>query len=323
MPNPEIIVKSEGKAKWLNAAKAGAAVQIIPLTQGGMRASVTRHQQAVMNDDGSFNHWKTTQEPDTSVTLSFLWRNAAGALLNNAANGFEIKDAGKSAAYGTLSWEAASGGIVDVWNFPNMTLMSYTISTAREGLSCELTFAGVGEPTFGAVTLAGTEVVSTNTEIMVAAETYAKWKGIGKGAVASTVKTLGFIGVSGSWRLSVSFQKLIVRNSAGQFSHVKSVGDAQSALSITKMIQDYQTELLADDQDGFATKGQTGAVKSTAQGTIAVEGRYADGTTIESIQLSAAVLSSYGRNPGREGDTLDLSFTKIGLPTFAAATLAA
>lgn len=322
MPNPEIITKNEGKAKWLNATKTGAAVQIIPLTQGGMRASITRHQQAVMNDDGTFSHWKTLQDPDVSVTLSFLWRNAAGALLNDAANGFEVKDAGKSAAYGTLSWEAASGGIVDVWNFPNMTLMGYRLSTAREGLACELTFAGVGEPTFGSATINGTEVASTNTEIMVGAETYAKWKGIGKGLVASTVKTLGFVGVSGSWNLSVQYQKKIVLNSAGQFSHVKSLGDPQCSLSITKLIQDYQTELLSDDQDGFNTKGMTGSVKSTAQGTIAVEGKYADGTTIESIQLPAAVLTSYGRTPGKDGDTLDLSFSKIGAPTFAAATLA-
>lgn len=322
MPNPEIIVKSEGKVKWLNATKTGAALQIIPLTQGGISVSVTRYQQAVLKDDGTFDHWKTTQDPDTSVRLSFLWRDALGALLNDAANGFEVKDAGKSCAHGTLSWDANSGGVSDVINVPNLTLMSYTVSTAKEGLMCELTFAGVGEPTFASAALAGTEVASTNAEIMVAAETYVRWKGIGKGAVASTAKTLGYVGVEGSWRLSVTYQKRVVRNSAGQFSHWKRLSDPQTSASVTKMYQDYQTELLSDDQDGFLTRGQTGAVKSTAQGTLALEGRYGDGVTLESIQLANAIQRSWGVNPGREGVALDMSFEKIGAPTFAAATLA-
>lgn len=317
MANSEVVVKAEGLIKWLNASKTGATAQTLALNKGGLRASATLPKTIIQTDAGAFSHAKQTQAPDTSVTISALYRDKLGNLLGSAtANGFEIKDAGVSCPYGTIYHEAAygAGPSYDVLNFPNLTLMGYSISSGTDGNIIELRFAGVGDWTETTAQVSSSAITPGNAEAMIQAETYVRWKAPG---ATSAAKTLGFI--KGGWRLSVDFRKAVVRKTDGTFSHWKTLGDPTWSLSVTQLYQDAATNYLNDTTHGFDVKGSG---KTVAVGTVAVEGTFADGLTLESIQLPNATLMSRNFSQAEDGNTLELAFSGMGAPTFASATLA-
>lgn len=312
MPNSQVVVKKEGLIKWTNASKTGAANQTLALNKGGIKITTNRPRAIITTDAGVFSHMKQPQDPDTSVTISALYRDKAGSLLDNAANGFEVADSGISCPMGTLYHEAAYGASsFDVINVANVTLMGYTLTSAPDGVMIELRFAGVGEPTYGTAAVATNAITPGNTEAMVAAETYVRFK-----APGGTPATLGFI--KGGWRLEVNYNKTLVRKTDGTFSHGKKLRDPSWSLQVTQLYQDATTNLLADATNGYGKKA-TGV--TVPVGTIAVEGTFADGTTLESIQCPNATLTSWDFSQAEDGDPLVLNFAGMGLPTFASATL--
>lgn len=316
MPNSEIIVKPEGKLMWHNQNKTGATPKILELTKGGMKIQVARSLVPILKDNGLLDHWKKTQDPEANVSISMLYRDKLGSLLGDAAGGFEDKDAGVSTPFGILYHEAVSNGITDVIAVPGMTLMGYNLSSAADGNTIELNFQGVGEPTFSASAVASSGAITLgNTEVMVQSETYVRWKSGGAGAPVA--KTLGFI--NGGWKLAVTFKKMLVRKTDGTFSHAKVLAAPTWTLTVTQMYQDSATNLLSDATNGYGNKA-TG--KSVPFGKIAVEGKFGDGTTLESIQLDNAVLSGWNFSQAEEGNPLELTFQGVGAPVFASATLA-
>ncbi|MNX46282.1 hypothetical protein D3C86_768210 [compost metagenome] len=317
MPNPEIIVKPEGKLIWHNQSKTGAKPKILELNKGGLRAQVTKHLVTILKDDGSLDHWKKTQEPEIAVTLSMLYRDRLGSLLGATPMGFEDKDAGVSTAFGNIYHQGNSGGIIDVLGYPNVTLMGYTIASAADGNMIDLSFQGIGEPTNAAAAVADQEALTLgNVEAMVAAETYVRWKSGGAGAPVA--KTLGF--TNAGWRLSVQYQKVLVRKTDTTFSHAKVIGVPTWDLTVNQFYQDGTTNLLFDAVSGYGNKA---AGKTVPFGTIAVEGLLAAGSgALESIQLANAVLTNWDFSQANEGNPLALTFRGVGAPDFLAATLA-
>lgn len=316
MANSEIIVKPEGKLIWHNLSKTGAKPKILELTKGGLRAQVNKYLIAILKDDGSLDHWKKTQESDIALTISMLYRDKLGSLLGDTSMGFEDKDSGVSTAFGNIYHQGGSGGIIDVLGYPNVTMMGYTIASAADGVMIDLNFQGVGEPTNDDEAVADQEAITLgNTEVMVAAETYVRWKSGGAGTPA--VKTLGF--TNAGWRLSVQYQKLLIRKTDTTFSHAKVVGVPTWDLTVNQFYQDGTTNLLFDATNGYGVKA-TG--KTVPFGKIAVEGLLAAGSgALESIQLANAVLTNWDFSQANEGNPLALTFKGIGAPEFKSATL--
>ncbi len=317
MPNPEIIVKPEGKLIWHNKTVALAKPKILELTKGGIRTQVTRSLVAILKDDGSLDHWKKTQETEFTVAISMLYRDKLGSLLGSTPMGFEATDPGVSTAFGNIYHQGNSGGVVDVLGYENATLMGYSIASAADGNMIDLNFQGVGEPTNSAIAVADAEAITLgNAEAMVAAETYVRWKSAGAGAPVA--KTLGF--TNAGWRLSVQYQKLLIRKTDTTFSHAKVVGVPTWDLTVNQFYQDGTTNLLFDAVSGYGNKA---AGKTVPFGKIAVEGLLAaGGGALESIQLDNAVLTNWDFSQANEGNPLALTFKGVGLPNFAAETLA-
>ncbi len=314
MPNPEIIVKTEGKLIWLNKSKTGAVPKILELNQGGIRISAPKSIVPILNDNGTLNHWKKTQEPETTVNLSMLYRDKLGSLLGDTPMGFQDKDAGVSTAFGDLYHQGDSGGITDVLGMPFVTLSSYTISSAPEGNTLELAFRGIGEPTNDDEAIALAEAITLgNPEVIVAAESYIRWLSSGAGAPAA--RTLGF--TNAGWRLTVNFNTLLVRKTDTTFSHAKVNGPPTWDLTVNQFYQDGVTNLLFDTVNGYGVKA---AGKSVPFGTIAVESMLAAGG-VESIRLADAVLTQWDFSQAAEGNPLALTFRGIGAPQFLAASL--
>ena len=315
MPNPEIIVKTEGKLIWHNKSKTGSVPKILELNQGGIRISAPKSIVPILNDDGTLNHWKKTQEPETSVNVSMLYRDRLGSLLGATPMGFEDKDAGVSTAFGDLYHQGSSGGIIDVIGTPNVTLASYNISSAAEGNSIDLAFRGIGEPSNSAVAVALAEAITLgNPEVIVAAESYVRW--LSGGAGAPTARTLGF--TNAGWRLTVNFNTLLVRKTDTSFSHAKAMVPTWD-LTVNQFYQDGVTNLLWDTVNGYGVKA---AGKSVPFGTIAVEGTLATGG-LESIRLANATLTQWDFSQAAEGNPLALTFRGIGAPQFLTASLGA
>lgn len=314
MANSEIQVKNEGVISWLNTSLTSATVKTLALNKGGLKLTVNRPRAIIKNDAGAYDHQKQPQAPDTNLTISALYKDKLGALLTSSATaGFEVADAGVTCPTGTITHVASYGATTtyDRISVANLTLMGYTISSAADGNTIELKFQGVGEPTEDTTNVTPVAISGGNTEAMVQAETYVRFK-----APGGTAQTLGFI--QGGWRLSVDFHKSPKRKNDGTFGHFKKVSDPTWSLQVTQLYQDATTNLLADTTNGYGVKA-TG--KSVPVGTLAVEGKFADGTTLESIQLPNGSLTSWDFSQAEDGNPLVLNFAGMGAPTFASATL--
>lgn len=322
MANSEIALLTESVVKWL-PNKAGATAITLGLVRS-VRVQVDRNYQDVEKTNGDFDHAKKLQDPRVSAGFTINYRDHANAYLGSAANGFNDKDATVSVAAGSLIIDTLlPDGTYDSSKVTNGTLMSFTRRSTGE---IEFNLEAYGEPALGAAATTASAVAATgNPEIIVQPETYIKWKTdyIQQGVdPAPSVKTLGFVG--GGWDYSVTFNKVPVFNNNGTFSHWKQPRKPRFTVNINKMYQDYATELLgpsattAGNNSGF---NQLKVGQTVPTGTLSVEGKHADGTTLDVTQFAKAKLQSWGRTLG-DPDTLNLTFNGIGSPTFGAATLA-
>lgn len=318
--NSEVALLTESVVKWL-PNKTGATAITLGLVRS-VRLQVDRNLQDVEKTDGDYDHAKKLQDPRVSVGFTINYRDHANAYLGSAANGFAEKNSTQSVPDGTLYIETLQpDGTYDKSSVAKATLMSFTRRSTGE---IEYSLESYGEPTLANGTATSAAAVSTanNPEIIVQPETYIKWK-TDSTTGTPAVQTLGF--VSGGWDYSVTFNRIPVFNNNGTFSHWKEPRKPRYSLNVNKMYQDYATELLmphAASGTGNATSGfnQLKAGQTVPTGTLSFEGRHADGTTLDVTQFAKAKLVSWGRNLG-DPDTLNLSFSGIGSPSFGATTL--
>lgn len=154
MANTEVIIKPEGLVKW-KSDKAAAVVKTIGFAKGGIRISITRYRVAILNNDGSFSHWKETRKPDVSISISKLVQDSATDLVNDTSNGFNAPVTGQTVPTGTIAYEGklADGTTYDCIQFAKATNVSMNRSQADDGDTWELGFSFVGEPAFGSTQL--------------------------------------------------------------------------------------------------------------------------------------------------------------------------
>lgn len=153
MPNTEVITKSEGLIKF-KSDKTGATVKTIGFAKGGIRVSITRYRIAVLNNDGSFSHWKQTRQPDVSIVINKLAQDNATDLINDSSHGFEAKNAGQTVPTGTIAYEGKlADGTFDCIQFAKATNVSLNRSQADDGDTWEMSFNMVGEPSYGTTQL--------------------------------------------------------------------------------------------------------------------------------------------------------------------------
>lgn len=153
MANTEVIVKSEGLIKW-KSDKAAATVKTIGFAKGGIRIAITRYRIAVLNNDGSFSHWKETRKPDVNITVGKLVQDSATDLVNDSANGFNATVTGQTVPTGTIAYEGKlADATYDCIQFAKATNVSMNRSQADDGDTWELAFSFVGEPAFGTTQL--------------------------------------------------------------------------------------------------------------------------------------------------------------------------
>lgn len=331
--NAEVAILAESTVSWQNS-KGDALV-----TMGFVRsvAVTTNYQyEDVRKTNTEYDHTKELQDPDGTVTFTVDYRDRSNAFLGSSlTSSFEAIASGDSVADGSLTIDTVQrDGTYDRSVVSGATITS--VSRNADG-TISYTFAFVGEPTLSnqASTVAVSVSTSNNPEKMVKAETYIRWKsdgvGYNAGNVAAQATTLGFL--EGGWSCSITWNKKAIRTNAGALSHWKEISKPTWQLSVDKLYQDYTTELLMPDAPTGATaaavsgffqltrSGSTTRTRSVPTGTIAIEGKHADGTTIDAWQFVKAKLASWGRNLQADGDRLNLSFTGVGLPTFATATL--
>lgn len=325
MANTEVSVLTESLVKW-QSNKAAATVMTLGFIRSASVA-VTKAIEDITDTTGTYAHAKKTQDPDVAVAFTMSYRDRTNSFLGEAlAQGFEEKAAATSTDAGKLIIDTLlPDGTYDSTTIPNVTLMSYT---RRSTGDIAFNFAAVGEPAFGVAATSATAVAATNNaETMVQAETYVKWKTTS--TLASTpapaVQTLGF---AEGWDLAVTYNKRAIRNNDGTFSHWKTLKKPSFVVNVNKLHQDSVTELLGPNSTGLTPASakivsgfnQLKSGQSVPTGTLSVEGRHADGTTLDVVQFANAKLKSWTRNLA-EPDTLALSFSGIGYPTYSATTL--
>lgn len=320
--NSEVALITESLLKW-KSNKAGATAITLGLVRA-VRIQVDRNYQDVEKTDGEFDHAKKLQDPRVSTSFTINYRDHANAYLGSAANGFAEKDATKSVPDGTLYIETLQpDGTYDKSQVDKATLMAFTRRSTGE---IEYSLESYGEPVLanGVATTAGAVGTSGNPEIIVQPETYVKWKtDSAVGTPAPSAQTLGF--VSGGWDYSVQFNRVPVFNNNGTFSHWKEPRKPRYTVNVNKLYQDFTSELLMPHTatgTAPATSGfnQLKAGQTVPTGTLSVEGRHADGSTLDVTQFPKGKLASWGRTLG-DPDTLTLTFNGIGSPSFGSVTL--
>ena len=150
--NNEVVVRREGILKW-KSDKGSAAVKTVGFALGGIKLSITRYRQEVLNNDGTFSHWKQTRDPEVSISVSKLFQDVATDLLSDSSNGFNAAVSGQTVPTGTLSFESTKAdGTLDIIRVSKAVFLTNNRSQADAGDTHELTFKAIGEPDYSQTT---------------------------------------------------------------------------------------------------------------------------------------------------------------------------